>query len=201
MPMVRKMMTELSGKTPVSELNPDEAVALGAAIQAYICENEQESSSESTSGVPMVIGGEIVDINISDVTSQALGVVMLDENDQEKNFVVIPKNAKVPNKGEQHARTVVEMQSSILVQVTQGDDEDVKYVTVIGSKEIPIPRYPKGAPFTVLYAYDIDQTVYVELFDDTAQKTVGKFEIDRLLNMDEDQVKNAMRKIGRMDIQ
>ena len=139
-------------------------------------------------------------ITVSDVTSQALAVVLLNDMDQEENFVVIPKNAKIPTKGEQHARTVVDNQSSILVRVTQGDDSDVRYVTEIGSKDIPITPYPKGAPFTVSYAYDIDQTVYVELYDETAHKTVGKFEIDRIMNMSDEEVKNAMRRISQMDI-
>ena len=148
-----------------------------------------------------MIGGEPITINVSDVTSQALGVILLNERDQEENYVVIPKNAKIPTKGEQHARTVVDQQSSIRIRVTQGEDREVRYVTEIGSKEIPIPQYPKGSPFTVTYAYDIDQTVYVELFDDTKGDVIGKFEIDRLMNMDEEEVKNAMQRISQMDIQ
>ena len=85
--------------------------------------------------------------------------------------------------------------------MTQGEDREVRYVTEIGSKEIPVPPYPKGAPFTVSYAYDIDQTVYVELFDETKGAVVGKFEIDRLMNLDEDEIKNAMQRVSEMDIQ
>lgn len=202
MPMVKKMMTSLSGKNPELNVNPDEAVALGAAIQAYVSVNESSAiEKEQDGGVPAVIGGELITINVSDVTSQALGVILLNDYDQEENFVVIPKNAKIPTKGEQHARTVVDQQTSILVRVTQGEDREVRYVTEIGSKEIPIPPYPKGFPFTVSYAYDIDQTVYVELFDDTKGVVVGKFEIDRLMNLDDEEVKNAMQRISKMDIQ
>lgn len=95
----------------------------------------------------------------------------------------------------------MEQQTSICVRVTQGEDREVRYITEIGSKEIPVPPYPKGAPFTVSYAYDIDQTVYVELFDDTKGVVVGKFEIDRLMNMDEEEVQNAAKRIEKMDIQ
>lgn len=195
MPMVRRMMTSLSGKEPELNVNPDEAVALGAAIQAYISVNEQPGPT------PPVVGGELITINVSDVTSQALGVVLLNDQDQEENFVVIPKNSKIPTKGVQHAQTVVERQKAIRVRVTQGEDSDVKYVTEVGSKEIPIPPYPKGAPFAVAYAYDIDQTIYVELFDETANCVVGKFEIDRVMNLSEEEVQSAMRRIGSMDVQ
>ena len=199
MPMVRKMMATLSGKNPELNVNPDEAVALGAAIQAYISDN-QKDEEDLNQGVLAVVGGKPLTINVSDVTSQALGVVMLNDENKEENFVVIPKNAKIPTKGQQHARTVADQQEYILVQVMQGEDRDVRYVTEIGSKEIPIPRYPKGAPFTVSYAYDIDQTVYVELYDDTAHKVVGKFEVDRIMNMSDEEVRKAMQRMKDMDI-
>ena len=192
MPMVREMIARISGKTPELNVNPDEAVALGAAIQAYI-------ELSKTDGALTIEAIEI--ITVSDVTSQALGVIMLNEEEKDENFVVIPRNAKIPTKGERHASTVVENQTCINVRVTQGEDPDVDYVTVIGSKEIPVPPYPKGSPFTVYYAYDIDQTVYIELYDDTAEKTVGNFEVDRLLNLSDTEVDQAMKKIDSMSIQ
>lgn len=195
MPMVKEMMYRISGKKPELSVNPDEAVALGAAIQAYICETE---SSQGSSNLPAPINDMV--LTISDVTSQALGVIMLNDMDRDENFVVIPKNAKIPSKGEQHAFTVVDQQKSINVQVTQGEDSDVKYVAVIGSKDIPIPAYPKGSPFKVSYAYDIDQTVYVELYDETAHRIVGTFEIDRSMNLSDEAVSNAMKRVGNMSI-
>ncbi|EFB74562.1 Hsp70 family protein [Subdoligranulum variabile] len=201
MPMVRNMVRQISGKQPELNVNPDEAVALGAAIQAYVCEQEkaEDGPAQGSGDLVPAPAGDMV-LTISDVTSQALGVILLNDNDQEENFVVIPKNAKIPTKGERHAMTVQDNQSSIFVRVTQGEDSDVRYAVVIGSKDIPIPAYPKGAPFTVFYAYDIDQTVYVELFDDTARRTVGTFEIDRALNMDEETVENAIRRMDSMPI-
>ena len=198
MPMVRNMVKEISGKQPELNVNPDEAVALGAAIQAYVCEQEGSTAEGETALVPTVVNDMV--LTISDVTSQALGVILLNENDQEENFVVIPKNSKIPTKGQRHAVTVVDNQSCIYVQVTQGDDSDVRYAVIFGGKEIPIPQYRKGAPFTVSYAYDIDQTVYVELFDDTANKTVGTFEIDRSMNLSEETVVNAMKRMNNMPI-
>lgn len=200
MPMVKKMMKSLSGKDPELNVNPDEAVAMGAAIQAYISYNQKDDDKDN--GVTQaVVGGEVMNINVSDVTSQALGVILLDDNGEEENCVVIPKNSKIPTKGYMSVCTVYDQQAAINVRVTQGDDKDVRYVTIIGSKEIPVVKYPKGAPFKVSYAYDIDQTVYVELYDETVQRTVGTFEIDRTLNMDKDQVMNAMQRIEKLDVQ
>lgn len=126
---------------------------------------------------------------------------MLDSvTEEEKNFVIIPRNAKIPAKGNTSGSTVVDNQHSINVRVTQGEEQDVRYCVVIGSKEIPVPPYPKGAPLTISYAYDIDQTVYVEVFDDTAHCSLGTFEVDRVLNMSEEEVSQAITKIDEMDI-
>lgn len=195
MPMVRELMTSLSGKRPELNVNPDEAVAMGAAVQAYLCEQEMGHGDPK-------IDNSIGKFTIQDVTSQALGVILhdTDDGDVEKNFVVLPKNSKIPAKGSMPCKSRYDQQSAINVQVTQGEDPDLKYVVIIGSKEIPIPKYPKGAPFTVSYAYDIDQTVFVELYDDTAKKLVGTFEIDRQQNMTKEEVKNAVDRIKDMPI-
>ena len=192
MPMVRQMMERISGKQASRDINPDEAVALGAAIQAAV-------SSAESKGMELDIYNGQTPV-ISDVTSQALGVIMLNEQDQDENIVVIPRNAKIPTKGSQEGNTVTDNQQHIEVQVTQGDDKDINYVSVIGSKKLPIPPYPKGAPIRVSYNYDIDQTVFVELFDLTANKSVGTFEIDRTQNMSDEQVSSAVRKIGSLPI-
>lgn len=198
MPMVREMMFQMSGKRPELDVNPDEAVAMGAAVQAALCGQENPNPETNPSLLPALTSTPIV---ISDVTSQALGVIMLDsDTGEDKNFVIIPRNTKIPVKGDTSGSTVVDNQRSINVQVTQGEDPDVRYCVVIGSKEIPLPPYPKGAPLTISYAYDIDQTVYVEVFDDTANRSLGTFEVDRSLNMSEEQVSQAIAKIDNMDI-
>jgi len=192
MPMVRQMMERISGKQASRDINADEAVALGAAIQAAI------TNAESTGQELDIYNGEAP--VISDVTSQALGVILLDDRGQDTNFVVIPRNEKIPTKGSQEARTVSENQAIVNVQVTQGDDSDINYVTVIGSKELPLPPYPKGSPIRISYNYDIDQTVFVELFDLTANKMVGTFEIDRSQNLNDEQVSTAAKKINSLPI-
>lgn len=193
MPMVRSMMKSISGIQPEFNINPDEAVALGAAIQAYLCEQNNASESDSS------IFGDAMPI-ITDVTSQALGVIMLNDNDEDENFVIIPKNSRIPTKGELEAQTVVDGQSAIRVRVTQGDESDIRYAVIIGEKEIPIPSYKKGAPFTVSYHYDFDQIVFVELFDNTSGKSVGNFEIDRNSNMSNADVLDSIRRINNLSI-
>lgn len=192
MPMVRQMMERISGKQASRDINPDEAVALGAAIQAAL------SNAETTGTEIDIYNGQSP--IISDVTSQALGVILLNDYNKEENYVVIPRNSKIPTKGSKECSTLQDNQQRIEVQVTQGDDSDINYVSIIGSKELPLPPYPKGAPLRVSYNYDIDQTVFVELFDLTANKLVGTFEIDRSQNLSPAQVSTAMRKIESLTI-
>lgn len=71
----------------------------------------------------------------------------------------------MPGSYSQDAATVSENQSYADVQVTQGDDPDLNYVVIIGSKEIPLPPgLPKGSPVRVVYEYDREQTVHIRLY-------------------------------------
>ena len=139
---------------------------------------------------------------IADVTSQSLGVIQLDgDSTREVNTVVIPRNSKIPAKLSVDGFTVVDNQTSINVQVTEGDDTDPEFVVEIGSKELAIPPYPKGSPVRVTYAYDIDQTVFVELTDLTAGRSLGTFTLDRRANLTDEQVRTAAGKVAALSVQ
>lgn len=178
MPMVKRMLEQMSGKTLRHEVNPDEAVALGAAIYASAL------SGGSTSVQP---------ISISDVTSQSLGTIALDDNQELYNSIIIQRNSKIPSKSSKVYSTVSDNQRQLNIEVTEGNDSELEYVNILGKKCIDIPPYPKGAPVKITFAYDIDQTVFVEVYDLTADKLLGTFDIDRRANLTSGQV-NEMRK-------
>ena len=62
---------------------------------------------------------------------------------------------------------------------------------IIGSSTITMPAYPKHSPIEVIYAYDADQTIYIEVIDKVTNKSLGTFEIERASNLSNDQVANA----------
>lgn len=193
MPMVRSLVERLAGRSADRSVHPDEAVALGAAIQAAM-----EDSTAIPGDIELFDGGIPV---IADVTSQSLGVIQVDAGSgRDVNTIIIPRNNKIPTKLSTDGYTVVENQSSIHVQVTEGDDTDPAYVVEIGSKDIPIPAYPKGAAVRITYAYDIDQTVFVELTDLTANRSLGTFTLDRLANLNDEQVQAAARKVSSLSV-
>lgn len=194
MPMVRELVERLAGKPADRSVRPDEAVAMGAAIQAAMEES-------TTAGADLAIFDGKAPV-ISDVTSQGLGVIFLDsDTNRDVNEVIIPRNTKIPAKFSTSGSTVQDNQKTVLVQVTQGDDTNPDYVVEIGSKEIPLPPYPKGAPLGIAYAYDIDQTVFVEVTDLTTNQSLGTFEVDRLANLTDEQLKAATTKVASLSVQ
>jgi molecular chaperone DnaK len=104
MPLVRQQVRELFGKTPHSQLNPDEVVALGAAVQAQI------------------LAGEITDMLLLDVTPLSLGIETLGGIVS----VLIPRNTTIPTMAKEYFTTSVDGQTAVDMHVVQGERELAK---------------------------------------------------------------------------
>ena len=205
MPMVRAMLEAISGRALKYEIDPDTAVAEGAAIYAANLVAKASSGTDAGSAVVPVPGGGTnagTTIAISDVTSQSLGVKVHDEaTGAYYNDIIIPHNTTIPAKHSKEYSTIIDNQTAITVEVTEGDDTDLDYVTIIGSKTLPIPPHPKGSPVRITFAYDIDQTVFVEVEDLTDGTSLGQFDIDRTSNLSDHEVDGLTRKIGGMPVE
>jgi len=101
MPMVQKMVTELFGQSPRRDVNPDEAVALGAAVQGG------------------VLSGEVKDVLLLDVTPLSLGI----ETMGGVMTKLIEKNTTIPTKASQIFSTAEDNQTAVTVHVLQGERE------------------------------------------------------------------------------
>jgi molecular chaperone DnaK len=141
-PLVQKMVEELTGKPPQVGINPDEVVAMGASIIAA-----------------QGVGKPVVDANlealpsleIRDVTAHSLGVIAIDtETDVEYNSIIIPKDSEVPAQKSEMYTTIVNNQTDIRITVLQGEDRNPKYCTLIGKEDgyvlSGIPPMLKGVP-------------------------------------------------------
>jgi len=191
MPQVAEMLEEISGKPPLRAGNPDELVALGAAIQASL---ETGTAEATASGKPPMV---------LDVTSQALGTIALNEDKVLRNVIIIPRNRKIPASEFEVFNTVNDGQTEINIHVTQGDDEDpeyVRFVTKEGGQLFSIPPYPAGAPIRITFHYDIDQTIQVEVTDLTANKSLGTFEVDNVANLSDEEVAAARQKNKNLEV-
>jgi molecular chaperone DnaK len=103
-PLVRRRVRELFGKTPHSQLNPDEVVALGAAVQAQI------------------LAGGITDMLLLDVTPLSLGIETLGGIVS----VLIPRNTTIPTMAKEYFTTSVDGQTAVDMHVVQGERELAK---------------------------------------------------------------------------
>lgn len=134
MPKLRSVVASLFGKQPNMSVNPDEAVALGAAIQGA------------------VLLGQIKNVVLLDVTPLSLGI----ETYGGLFSPLIPRNSPVPVHKEQVFSTAVDGQTGVEIRVYQGERSLVKDNKMIGAFKLSnIPRGPKGTP-QIAVSFDID---------------------------------------------
>lgn len=130
MPMVKEEVDEMLGINPKSEVNPDEAVASGAAVQGGILDESEHSS-------------DVDDIVLLDVTSLSLGV----ETKGGLFEKIIEKNTTIPADNNKVFTTAEDNQSSVSVRVFQGEREIAEKNELLGEFELTdIPAAPAGEP-------------------------------------------------------
>jgi len=155
MPMIREMLTEFFGKPPATDINPDEAIALGAALTAAI-ESSKLAGEESP-----------VDIRTHDVTSHALGMVVYKDGAL-RNSKIIRRNTRIPaEKTRDDYATTHDGQTTVDLWLVQGEAEDPLQATVLGHFEFyGIPARVAGeSRLSVTYRYNANGIVEVEAMD------------------------------------
>ena len=133
-PAVQDMVKKLTGKEPYKGINPDECVALGAAIQGG------------------VLGGEVKDVLLLDVTPLSLGIETLGGVCTR----LIERNTTIPAKKSQIFSTAADGQTSVEIHVLQGEREMAQYNKTLGRFTLTdIPAAPRGVP-QIEVTFDID---------------------------------------------
>ena len=134
MPMVQAKVQEFFGKAPRKDVNPDEAVAVGAAIQGG------------------VLGGQVKDVLLLDVTPLSLGIETLGG----VMTKLIEKNTTIPTSAQQVFSTADDNQTAVTVHVLQGEREQASANKSLGRFDLSdIPPAPRGIP-QVEVKFDID---------------------------------------------
>ncbi|MCK4979864.1 MAG: Hsp70 family protein, partial [Candidatus Delongbacteria bacterium] len=193
MPAVHDMITRVTGKKPSSQINPDEAVSLGAAIQAGIISAKDESDQEVNAMVRMKYGA----INISDVTAHSFGAITLDEFDNKRNAVIIPKNSRIPVRKSQIFYTSISKQTQVKMIVIQGEDPDPEFCTTIGTAVLNFPPKDVGKPIIFSYEYDVNGIIHALAKDPDTDKE-SAIKITREGELSGDQVKQKAGQINNM---
>ncbi len=192
MKAVETIVQKVSGKKPSKEIHPDEAVAMGAAIQAGLVEAEK-GIGDSASNLPAII--------IQDVNSHSMGIVTYDKDSNSNlNTIVLKKDTTIPCKVSDIFHTVIDNQTELFVQVTEGECRELEDIYILGEATLKIPPYPAGAPVEVFFCYDVDGIVHINVFDLTAHKSLGEIHIKRTANLDESQILVMTNKIGKLNV-
>ena len=134
MPAIQKTVKNFFGKEPCKEVNPDEVVAIGAAVEAGILE------------------GQVRDVLLLDVTPLSLGIETLGA----VNTILIPKNTTVPTSKTQIFSTAADNQTSVEIHVLQGERPMAQDNKTLGRFILDgVPPSPRGIP-QIEVSFDID---------------------------------------------
>ncbi|MCC6668835.1 MAG: molecular chaperone DnaK [Polyangiaceae bacterium] len=133
-PLVQETVKKFFGKEPHKGVNPDEVVAVGAAVQGG------------------VLGGEVQDVVLLDVTPLSLGVETLGS----VMTVMIPRNTTIPTQKKEIYSTAADGQTSVEIHVLQGERAEARYNRTLGKFHLEgLPPAPRGIP-KVEVTFDID---------------------------------------------
>ena len=144
MPLIRTKVAELFGKQPHSELNPDEVVALGAAVQADI------------------LGGHNKEILLLDVTPMSLGI----ETMGGVMSSLTRRNTTIPSSAKEMFTTYVDGQTSVDIHILQGERELVKDNRSLARFQLKMPPLPAGVPrVEVTFLIDANGILHVTARD------------------------------------
>ena len=171
-PAVQDLVKNITGKEPFKGINPDECVAIGAAIQGG------------------VLGGEVKDVLLLDVTPLSLGIETLGGVFTK----LIDRNTTIPTKKSQVFSTAADGQTSVEIHVLQGEREMAQYNKSLGKFQLTgIAPAPRGVP-QIEVSFDIDANGIVHVTaKDLGTGNEQDITITASTNLSEDEINRAVK--------
>nr|WP_321153285.1 molecular chaperone HscC [uncultured Acetatifactor sp.] len=189
--IVRDFLIRLFRKFPDTKMNPDETVALGAAVQAAMKERREE----------------VKEVVLTDVCSFTLGTEVVVEYDEGKyedgRFCpIIERNTVIPASHTERLYTARDNQGKVRVRVLQGESRFARNNLFLGELEIDIPKGPKGRESVdVTYTYDINSLLEVEVTVVSTGETKKMIIKGQDNEMTEEEVKRRMEELAYLKVQ
>ena len=204
MPMVREMIAQLSKAPVVSDVNPDEAVAIGAAIQATLSMLHEEEVTgervlaETTRQKFSCRDGRLIQVN--DITSHSLGVVLWDEASLEEYvYPMIKKRTAIPASARNSFGTASANMGHALVKVVEGESSLPDECTPLGICDVELPPFlPKGSPVELTYRYNANQVLEVSV---EACGNQSKVKIERNTGLAPSEMEKAMSGLEKLTVE
>jgi molecular chaperone HscC len=189
MPLVVKRVTELMGKPPQCRLNPDEVVAMGAAVQAGLVGRS----------------AAVEDLVVTDVAPFTLGVEIGKEFGHEFRsgyfLPVIDRNTTIPASRVQRVGTVAPNQTAVKVRVFQGEARRVEDNLCLGEFEVTgLPPGPAGQPVDIRFTYDLNGVLEVEAVIVVTGKKVNHLITRNARHLTPEQIRRAVRDMEKLKV-
>ena len=198
MPQVRNLIKRFFGKEPADTVNPDECVAMGAALYAAklkLMLNEDAPSHD----LPEAVENKLSGIVIRDVTAHSLGVIAKEKGIR-KNCVLISQQTPIPIEKSEIFGTEVDNQTRVLVEVVEGESNDPEECVPIGNCLITdLPPYPAGAPIQVTFSYNKNGRIVVQAIDQQSGKKT-RTEIVREYGLTQDSIETHKKELAQTEV-
>lgn len=187
MDLIKDFVTQYFKKEPLCEINPDQVVALGAAIQTALIRDDKA----------------VEDLVMTDVCPFTLGTEVVKTYNGREHFgyflPIIHRNTTIPVSKEEVLSTLRDNQTSMSIEIYQGEARKVKDNILLGELQVKgIPRGKAGMEVHVRYSYDLNGILEVEAFVPGANKYFQTVVTNNAKSMSKKEIKQAVSNIQKL---
>lgn len=200
MPQIQESVRRFFGKEPNCSLNPDECVALGAALYAAILILQKKGEGNlQLQPIPEAVKEVLCGLKVSNVTAHSLGIIARDKGEK-RNFILIPAQTSVPCEATEVFGTEADGQTKVNVQIVEGESENPDECTPIGNCVIyDLPARPAGAPIQVSFQYNENGRIEVHALDQQTGKEAHS-ELDHAGGLTRRKIEQKKKELEKLEI-
>lgn len=196
-PAIRDFIFRKLHITPSAELNPDEVVSIGAAYYGAKKQNPSFVPAETNASSP----SEPAKPPIHDVLAHGLGIISWNSDvGRFANKVIVPRNTPLPVADGHVFSSMVDNQEIAALRVTEGDEDDIDYVRIIGQEEVALRPHPKGSPIAIEMAADENGIISVRALDLLDKVVLKQFRLNAKETMSPEKLQQSAERMNEQHI-